>query len=210
MVLCTEFLDGWWSWDPLRRSCVRCGYAENHTLRLSIQCSWWWAYVPETCRAKNTLIKLPCCIKLVFQIISWGRCTVKNPQIYFISLGSRLIFMPRIYRKITRFQSRPGHHLPQQVLLLFLSLYYDSTKIVQLIPSKSLRSSWNTAVDVATTLLLYYVFFWVVTGVWIIYSDVSEHSICSIFIGRWYEDGTDRVFRNVGVYNSAVGIRQLM
>ena len=28
------------------------------------------AYVPETCRAKNTLIKLPCCIKLAFQIIS--------------------------------------------------------------------------------------------------------------------------------------------
>ena len=27
-------------------------------------------YVPETCRAKNTSIKLPCCIKLAFQIIS--------------------------------------------------------------------------------------------------------------------------------------------
>jgi len=27
-------------------------------------------YVPETCRAKNILIKLPCCIKLAFYIIS--------------------------------------------------------------------------------------------------------------------------------------------
>ena len=27
-------------------------------------------YVPETCRAKNTSINLPCCIKLAFQIIS--------------------------------------------------------------------------------------------------------------------------------------------
>jgi len=45
-----------------------------------IECSWWWAYVPETCRAKNTLIKLPCCIKLAFHIISWGRCTVKQPS----------------------------------------------------------------------------------------------------------------------------------
>ena len=27
-------------------------------------------YVPETCRAKDTSIKLPCCIKLAFQIIS--------------------------------------------------------------------------------------------------------------------------------------------
>jgi len=31
-------------------------------------------------------------------------------------------------------------------------------------------------------------------SVCIIYADVSEHSVCSIFIGRWYEDGTDRVF----------------
>ena len=44
--------------------------AENHMLQLNIWCSWWWACVPEICRAKNTLIKLPCCIKLAFQIIS--------------------------------------------------------------------------------------------------------------------------------------------
>ena len=43
--------------------------AENHMLQLKVWCSWWWAYVPETCRAKNTLKKLPCCIKLAFQII---------------------------------------------------------------------------------------------------------------------------------------------
>jgi len=29
-----------------------------------------WAYVRETCRAKNISIKLPCCIKLAFNIIS--------------------------------------------------------------------------------------------------------------------------------------------
>jgi len=44
--------------------------AENHMLQLNIQCSWWWAYVPETCRAKNASIKLPCCIKLAFHFIS--------------------------------------------------------------------------------------------------------------------------------------------
>ena len=43
---------------------------ENHMLQLNIWCSWWWVYVPKTCPAKNTLIKLPCCIKLAFQIIS--------------------------------------------------------------------------------------------------------------------------------------------
>ena len=96
MVLCTEFLDGWWSWEPLHRSCVWCGLcrattsaphtqptqrlsrpppiqklrAENHMLQLNIYCSWWWAYIPETCRAKNRSIKLPCCTKLAFHIIS--------------------------------------------------------------------------------------------------------------------------------------------
>ena len=30
--------------------------------------------------AKNTPIKLPSCIKLMFHIISWGRCTVKQPS----------------------------------------------------------------------------------------------------------------------------------
>ena len=44
--------------------------AENHMLQLNVWSSWRWAYVPETCRAKNTLIKSPCCIKLAFQITS--------------------------------------------------------------------------------------------------------------------------------------------
>jgi len=39
-------------------------------------------HVSGTCRAKNTSIKLPCCIKLAFCIISWGRCTVKQPSLF--------------------------------------------------------------------------------------------------------------------------------
>ena len=35
MVCCTEFLDGWWSWELLRRSCVRCGC--THDLRSGSQ-----------------------------------------------------------------------------------------------------------------------------------------------------------------------------
>ena len=30
MVFCTEFLDGWWSLEPLRKSCVRCGWCRAH------------------------------------------------------------------------------------------------------------------------------------------------------------------------------------
>jgi len=26
MVFCTEFLDGWWSWEPLCRPCLWCGW----------------------------------------------------------------------------------------------------------------------------------------------------------------------------------------
>ena len=96
MVFCTEFVDGWWSWEPLRRSCVRCGWCrathqhrthdlcsgslDHHPSKNSVQkticCNTTsnapddGAYVPETCRSKNTLIKSPCCIKLAFQIIS--------------------------------------------------------------------------------------------------------------------------------------------
>ena len=100
MVFCTEFLDGWWSWDPLRRSCLRCGWcrapsapytvALNTTTHPKTRCTKPYAathhlmlmmvYVPETYRAKNTSIKLPSCIKLAFHIISWGRCRSINPQ----------------------------------------------------------------------------------------------------------------------------------
>jgi len=57
--------------------------AGNHILQLNIQCSWWWANVPETCRAKNTSIKLPRCIKLPFHFISWGRCAVKQHSRFY-------------------------------------------------------------------------------------------------------------------------------
>jgi len=54
----------------------------HHPHRAHIWCSWWWAYVPETCRATNTPIKLPSCIKLEFHFISWRRCTVKQTSNY--------------------------------------------------------------------------------------------------------------------------------
>ena len=51
---------------PIHKLC-----AENQMLQLNIYCSWWWAYLPETFRAKNTSIfKLPGCIKLAFNFIS--------------------------------------------------------------------------------------------------------------------------------------------
>jgi len=44
-------------------------------------------------------------------------------------------------------------------------------------------------------------------GVWILCADVSEHSVCSIFLPAHitYKNVTDRAFRNVGTYNSDIG-----
>ena len=70
IVFCSEFLDALWSWEPLRRSCVRWGWCRATSapytwptqrlrmLHFNVWCSWWWAYVLETCRAKITLIKI--------------------------------------------------------------------------------------------------------------------------------------------------------
>jgi len=69
--------------------------AEIHMLQLNIQCSWWWTYVPETCRTKNTLIKLPCCIKLAFQIIS----KLTNADRYLCSVALNFEIFPMSARK---------------------------------------------------------------------------------------------------------------
>ena len=42
MVFCTQFVDGW--------------------------CSWWWAYAPETCRSKETLINYNVASSWVFTL----------------------------------------------------------------------------------------------------------------------------------------------
>ena len=47
-------------------------------LQLNIYCSWWKAYIPETCLAKNISIKLPSCIKLTFHFISCWDCQNMN------------------------------------------------------------------------------------------------------------------------------------
>ena len=73
MLCCRIWLSApsFWMGDGLESLCVGRVYgAGNHMMQLNLQCAWWWAYVPETCRAKNSLIKLPCCIKLAFQVIS--------------------------------------------------------------------------------------------------------------------------------------------
>jgi len=74
MVFCTEFVGGWWSWEPLRKLCVWCGR--------TIHTTYAAAYAPETCRAKNTSIKLPCCIKLAFTLFHEEDARSNNPHVF--------------------------------------------------------------------------------------------------------------------------------
>jgi hypothetical protein len=59
IVFCTEFLDGWWSWEPLCRSCVQCGWCHawhhlhrTHDLRSGSQ---------DHHPSKNSVQKNICC-----------------------------------------------------------------------------------------------------------------------------------------------------
>jgi len=91
--------------------------SKNHMLQLNIYCSWWWAYVPETCRAKNTSIELPSCIKLAFQFISWGRRTVKKPSICLHSLRrvSFIFTFAHTFNLYLHFEISWQHHVYQFV-----------------------------------------------------------------------------------------------
>jgi len=62
MVFCTEFLDGWWAWEPLRMvPCVRCGWcratARHHPHRTHDLPSGSQAHHPS----KNSVQKTICC-----------------------------------------------------------------------------------------------------------------------------------------------------
>ena len=77
----------WMVHHPHRTRNPRSSSQDHHPSKNSVQKTICYnstsnapAYVPEICRAKNISIKLPCCIKLAFHIISWGRCTVKQPS----------------------------------------------------------------------------------------------------------------------------------
>jgi len=60
-------------------------------------CSWWWANIPETCRAKNILISYLVASSW-HQVIPWGRCMVKQPSniIIFMALMHLLNDLKRI------------------------------------------------------------------------------------------------------------------
>jgi len=78
-----------WMDGGLESRCVGRVYGADGAVLLSRTApsapyTWWWAYVPETCRAKNTSIKLPRCIKLAFHIISvpFLLCSMLSPYCF--------------------------------------------------------------------------------------------------------------------------------
>jgi len=71
MLSCSVWFSApsFWMGGGLESRCVGRVYGANGAVRLH-----------ETCRSKNTSIKLPTCIKLAFHFISLGRCKVKQPS----------------------------------------------------------------------------------------------------------------------------------
>ena len=67
------------TWISVKGRC-HCLLNKSHKVTHTHTHTQIYIHVPKTCRAKDTSIKLPCCIKLVFHIISWGRCMVKQPS----------------------------------------------------------------------------------------------------------------------------------
>jgi len=80
---------------PHHKHDLRSGSQDHHPYKNSVQkticcnssiCSWWWPYVPETCRAKNISIEFTSCIKLAFHFISSICCPAGNRQTFVRSL----------------------------------------------------------------------------------------------------------------------------
>jgi len=71
---------------------------------------------PKHVELKNTVIKLPSCIKLAFHFISWGSCTVKQPSTLQISESAKCNF------------SLLSFSLPSPVLQLRISDWFTEGK----------------------------------------------------------------------------------
>ena len=63
--------------------------AKNHMLQLNIQCSWWWAYIPETSRVKNTYLLTYSMVQSPSWEANWFEAsqeiprTSRNPNVHY-------------------------------------------------------------------------------------------------------------------------------
>jgi hypothetical protein len=110
MLSCSVWFSApcFWMGGGLESRCVGRVYGADGTMAI---CSNSTSNAPDDGRmypkhveAKNTSIKLPCCIKLAFHIISCGRCTVKKPSnnYLFLYLQAPFVYLlslkPRVFR----------------------------------------------------------------------------------------------------------------
>ena len=105
MVFCTEFLDGWWSCEPLCRSCVRCGWcrALHHPHRTHDQRSGSQDHHPS----KNSVQKTICC-NSISNALDDGRMYPKHVELKNINkitslhqVGVSLYFMRKMHGQTT-------------------------------------------------------------------------------------------------------------
>jgi len=57
-----------------------------------------------------------------------------------------------------------------------------NTQVPSIVVDKE-KLRWKAKLYYTNGEKMFYAFFWVVPGVWILYADVSEHFVCSFFIG---------------------------
>ena len=77
-----------WMGGGLESLCVYTLGAENHMLQLNILCSWWWAYIPETCIAKNTYLLTQWCRVLLekltgLQLVKKFPAFHRTPKVHY-------------------------------------------------------------------------------------------------------------------------------
>ena len=68
MVFCTEFLDGWWSWELLRRSCERCGWCLHLLPRFPVTSIPPFIF-PSITRCRRQFLRKMWPIQLAFRLL---------------------------------------------------------------------------------------------------------------------------------------------
>jgi len=106
---------------PHRKHDLRSGSHDHHPSKNSVQktiCCNSPSNAPDDVRlypkSKNTSIKLPSCIKLAFQFISCGRCTVRQPSSHNMLFGSVTglkLFATQSWQTIPNRRSRLVHNI---------------------------------------------------------------------------------------------------
>ena len=130
MVFSTKFLEGWWSWEAPRRSCLRCGWCRKHDLRSGSQ---------DHHPFKNSVQKTIYC-NLTSNAPDDGRMYTKHVELRihqqitkFNEVGNSFYFMGNMHGQTTLEQYLLDRltvvHLLKKFVALYSTCWYSATLI---------------------------------------------------------------------------------